>query len=379
MATTNEGTCATPSIDVKHGAMPSLPVANIGGGRVFTGWFTKAVGGDQITNETVIQYNIGTLYAHFTELVTPETVIIVGNNEKLTISDPNMEATALIVEKDGIASFATGGHLTVDRLILESTGNQSGQLVGLTASNLTVTGDVFFDFIPNGETGTQARTWYAIAVPWEVDAENGIFWKEGNRQLIIGRDFDLIYYDVEERASVGNKPSCWKYVQHQSDKIMHPGRLYMMYFDPGWKTIRFKAQDHSALIAAAPGVEHHDAVTGQTTDANWNGIANPAVYHAYLNASGITYAQVLNNGNLDDYQTHNEQSPVYSTITFNTYRFVVGKPVFVQATNDDAVSITPAVAPSLAPRRVRAAGVPEGVEAVYQLTVAAEGRPSTDN
>ena len=301
-------------------------------------------------------------------------------NAKDILINAGMEAHTLIVEKDGIASFATGGHLTVDRLILESTGNQSGQFVGLTASNLTVNGDVFFDFIPNGETGTQARTWYAIAVPWEVNAEEGIFWKEGNRQLIIGRDFDLIYYSGSERASVGNKPSCWKYVQNQSDKIMHPGRLYMMYFDPGWKTIRFKAQDHSALIAAAPGVEHHDAVTGQTTDANWNGIANPKVYHAYLNASGITYAQVLNNGNLDDYQTHNELSPVYSTITFSTYRFVVGKPVFVQATNDvPAVSITPAVTPSLAPRRVRAAGVPEGAEAVYQLTIAAEDRPSTDN
>ena len=371
--------CETASVDVKHGAtIESMPAATKEG-HSFDGWFTKAVGGDQITNETVIQRNIGTLYAHFTELVTPETVIIVGNNEKLTITDPNMEATALIVEKDGIASFATGGHLTVDRLILVSTGNQSGQLVGLTASNLTVNGDVFFDFIPNGETGTQARTWYAVAVPWEVNAEEGIFWKEGNRQLIIGRDFDLIYYSGSERASVGNKPSCWKYVQNQSDKIMHPGRLYMMYFDPGWKTIRFKAQDHSALIAAAPGVEHHDAVTGQTTDANWNGIANPKVYHAYLNASGITYAQVLNNGNLDDYQAHNELSPVYSTITFSTYRFVVGKPVFVQATNDVAVSITPAVAPSLAPRRVRAAGVPEGAEAVYQITIAAEDRPSTDN
>ena len=370
--------CETASVDVKHGATLTLPEATRDG-YTFDGWFTKAVGGDQITNETVIQRNIGRLYAHFTELVTPETVIIAGHGENVTVTDPDMEANALVIEKDGMVTFASGSHLTVQRLILESTGNQSGQLVGLTASNLTVNGDVFFDFIPNGETGTQARTWYAIAVPWEVNAEEGIFWKEGNRQLIIGRDFDLIYYSGSERASVGNKPSCWKYVQNQSDKIMHPGRLYMMYFDPGWKTIRFKAQDHSALIAAAPGVEHHDAVTGQTTDANWNGIANPKVYHAYLNASGITYAQVLNNGNLDDYQAHNELSPVYSTITFSTYRFVVGKPVFVQATNDVAVSITPAVAPSLAPRRVRAAGVPEGAEAVYQLTIAAEDRPSTDN
>ena len=375
----NGGTCATTSLNVKHGATLTLPEATKEG-HTFDGWFTKAVGGDQITNETVILRNIGTLYAHFTENVTPETVIIAGHGENVTVTDPGMEANTLVIEKDGMVTFASGSHLTVQRLILESTGNLSGQLLGLTSTNLEVTDDVFFDFIPNGEAGTQARTWYAIAVPWEVDAENGIFLKETGRRLVLGHDFDLIYYSGSERASVGNKPSCWKYVENDGDKTMHPGQLYMMYFDPGWKTIRFAKKSGRPIIASAPEVAHHDASTGQATDANWNGIANPKVFHAFLNAPGISYAQVLNNGSLDDYLTRNEMNPVYKTIAFSSYKFVVGKPVFVQATSDQSVVVTPAVgSPSLAPRRVRAAGVPEGIEAVYQLTVAAEGRPSTDN
>ena len=375
----NGGSCATASLNIQHGATlgESMPEATKEG-YTFDGWFTKAVGGDQITNETVILRNIGTLYAHFTEEVTPETVIIAGHGENVTVTDPDMEANALVIEKDGIASFATGGHLTVDRLILESTGNQSGQLVGVTASNLTVEEELFFDFIPNGEAGTQARTWYAVAVPWEVDAENGIFWKEGNRRLVLGHDFDLIYYDVAKRAEEGDSPACWKYVENDADKIMHPGRMYMMYFDPGWKTIRFKAKDNAtALTMAEPSVTTHSAATGNAKDANWNGIANPAVYHAYLDA-GTSYGQVLNNGSLDNYQNH-EGSPVYSTVALSSYKFVVGKPVYVQAEAAAAVDIRAAVSPSLAPRRVRAAGVPEGVETVYQLTIAAEGRPSTDN
>ena len=372
----NGGECATASIEVLHGATPTLPEASKEG-YTFDGWFTKAVGGDQITNETVIQRNIGTLYAQFTEGNPTETVLIAGNGERVTITEPNTEADVLIVKKDGVATFTTGG-LTVERLILESTGNQSGQLVGVTASNLTVEDELFFDFIPNGETGTQARTWYAVAVPWEVNAVNGIFWKEGNRHLIIGRDFDLIYYDVAKRAAEGDSPACWKYVQHDVDKIMHPGRMYMMYFDPGWKTIRFKANNNAtALTMAEPSVTTHSAATGNAKDANWNGIANPAVYHAYLDA-GTSYGQVLNNGSLDNYQNH-EGSPVYSTVMLSSYKFVVGKPVYVQAETATEVDIRAAVSPSLAPRRVRAAGVPEGAEAVYQLTIAAEDRPSTDN
>ena len=65
-AATNGGECATASINVKHGATAELPVATMAG-RDFEGWFTKAVGGDPITNETVIQRNIGTLYAQFVD------------------------------------------------------------------------------------------------------------------------------------------------------------------------------------------------------------------------------------------------------------------------------------------------------------------------
>ena len=214
--------------------------------------------------------------------------------------------------------------------MLQSTGNQSGQLVGLTDESIEVTEDVFFDFIPNGNAGTANRTWYAVAVPWEVDAENGIFLAETGRHLILGSDFDLVYYNVEKRAAEGDNPRCWTYVEFETDKVMHPGRFYMMYF-------------------------------------------------AYLNASGVSYAQVLNNGNLDDYFSHNETSPVYKTILFGGYKFVVGKPVFVQATNDQSVVVQPAVTPSLAPRRAHAAGLQDGIEAIYQVTIGEEGHSSMDN
>ncbi|MBQ3633214.1 MAG: InlB B-repeat-containing protein [Paludibacteraceae bacterium] len=375
-ATTNGGTCATTSAEVAHSATLILPEATKEG-YTFVGWFTKPVGGDQITNATVIQRNIGTLYAQFTSSNIVAGTSGDADDVTVTISDPEMEANALVVEKDGVVKIKDGASLTVDNFILESTGNQSGQVVNLTETNLTVSHHVYFDFIPNGTAGTQRRTWYAIAVPWEVDAANGISLKDG-RKLVLGRDFDLIYYNVEKRAAEGDSPQCWKYVEYDDDKVMHPGQMYMMYFgQEGWTTIRFEKIATAPIIAAAPSVKTHSSAIA--TDANWNGIANPAVYHAYLSATQVTYGQVLNNGSLDDYIAKNESNPVYETVQLNSYKFVVGKPVYVQAPEETPVMVKPAIASSLAPRRAKGNDLPDGIDNVFMVTIAEKGMPTADN
>ena len=362
----NGGECATASIEVLHGATPTLPEATKGGSNC-TGWFTKAIGGDQITNETAILRNIGTLYAQYNAL---------NVTAPLTISDTR-EVTDLRITTTG--SLTVTGKVTADNLILEATSDVSGQLDAASEDKLDIT-NAFFDWKPNGETGTANRTWYAIAVPWEVDAENGIFLKETGRHLVIGQDFDLIYYSGSERASVGNKPSCWKYVQHDASKTMRPGQLYMMYFDPGFKTIRFAKKSGSAVIYNSPvNVSTYSA--SDDKDANWNGIANPRTYYASLSAGSATYAQVLNNGNLDDYFA--DPGVVYQTINLGESKFTVGKPLFVQATQATPVVVTKettAVIVNAAPRRrAAAAELPKGIDAVYRLAIAGEDQPEADN
>ncbi len=360
----NGGECATASIEVLHGATPTLPEATKGGSNC-TGWFTKAIGGDQITNETAILRNIGTLYAQYNAL---------NVTAPLTISDTR-EVTDLRITTTG--SLTVTGKVIADNLILEATSDVSGQLDAASEDKLDIT-NAFFDWKPNGETGTASRTWYAIAVPWEVNAETGIFLKETGRHLVIGQDFDLIYYSGSERASQGNKPSCWKYVQNQSDKIMHPGQLYMMYFDPGFKTIRFAKKSGAAVLYTNPvSVSTFDAADDK--DANWNGIANPKTYYASLSAGTATYAQVLNNGNLDDYFA--DPGVVYQTIDLASSKFTVGKPLFVQATEATSVVVTKQTTAGIvnaAPRRA-AAELPKGIEAVYRLAIAGEDQPEADN
>ncbi len=291
--------------------------------------------------------------------------------------------TSITIKDDGKLVIPATSTLTVNSLILEATSNASGQL-DISKNNSIATVNAYFDWKPNGETGTASRTWYAIAVPWEVDAENGIFLKETGRHLVLGGDFDLIYYSGSERASVGNKPSCWKYVQHDANKTMRPGQLYMMYFDPGFVTIRFAKKAGAAVLYTAPvNVSlFPESTDNMDKDANWNGIANPKTYYASLSAGTATYAQVLNNGSLDDY-FGNSANPVYQTINLASSKFTVGKPLFVQATEATSVVVTQETTAGIvnaAPtRRTNAANLPKGIEAVYRLAIAGEDQPEADN
>ena len=216
-----------------------------------------------------------------------------------------------------------------------------------------------------------------------MDAENGILYKEGNRKLVLGRDFDLVWYDGQERAANGDGFACWRYLENETDKMMHPGKMYMMYFGSQFKTVRFEKHAGAPIVYtgdpnAVTDVSTYSLGTGNTTDANWNGIANPSVCHAFLNA-GTSYGQVLGNGNLDDYFA-NPANPIYNTVSLSSYKFVVGKPVFIQAAENKPVVVNPFISGALsAPKRAQALDLPKGIDAMYEVHIALEGHATTDN
>lgn len=305
--------------------------------------------------------------------------------------------TNLIIKDDGVVKIPSTSRINATNLYQEATSDASGQLITNANTSINITGHVYFDWTMNGSTGSVRRTWYAVAVPWEVDARTGITDKATGHTLTAGRDFDLIYYNGATRASEGNVASCWEYVQwdiqghdrqgnpRPVDNLLHPGRLYMMYFAAeGLQTVRFeKAAGADVMYMGSLNVNAYpESTDNDDKDGGWNGIANPRTYFASLSAGSATYAQVLNNGNLDDYFA-GESSPVYQTINLGASKFMVGKPIFLQATGDDPVVVTKQTTAgivSAAPRRNReTSATPEGIDAVYELTIAADGKPSSDN
>ena len=301
--------------------------------------------------------------------------LIAGNSDEanakdLSLTESGLKASSLVIEASGTVNITSDATVTVQNLILESNGSQSGQLIGTSSARLTVNEHAYFDLTLNA----QRRTWYAVAVPWAVNAETGISIK-GGRRLVLGRDFDLIYYQGNVRASEGPGYQCWKYAEDgDGDKIMHPGRAYMMYFGSEFETIRFENYDDTPFDDAVLTVSQYSA--SNTDDANWNGIANPRAYHATMGAGGATYGYYLNNGKVDEYNA-GEGEPTYKLVNLAAFNAIVGKPLFIQAVNTNSITTTPKIA--AAPRRIREIEIEEGVETVYEVTFGAEGSANRDN
>ena len=307
-------------MNVKHGATPTLPDATKNGVNC-SGWFTKAIGGDKITSETAILYNIGTLYAQYADL---------NVTAPLTVSDTR-EVSDLRITTTG--SLTINGSVTTNNFILESNGSTaSGQLLPGTGT-LTIVGNAYFDLKVNAKN----HQWYAVAVPWQVDATNGI--SVNGRTLSLGSDFDIIYYDGARRAEQG-KQKCWKYVENDGDKTLQPGTLYMIGLMSDASSIRFTKKFGEALLTTTTSVTAHSGAAA-STDQGWNGVANPALFHAFVNP-GVEEGQVY----LPDESR-------YETTPLNTTKFVVGEGAFVQAPADKAITVS-ANGAFGAPRRANA-------------------------
>ena len=308
---------------------------------------------------------------------------VVEDEHGQVATETTKDATTVCVS--GTLDITPAGTLNTNDFIIESTTDNSGQVTG--TGTLNVTGNAYFDVKFNGDEGTADRTWYAVAVPWEVDSETGIWSKEGNRPLIMGRDFDLVWYDGAERAAHGDSYACWRYLVHETDKKMHPGKMYMMYFRPGFKTVRFIKTPNAPINYMADEdaitkVKTYTLNTGNEKDANWNGIANPSIHYAKLGTEGVTYGQILNNGNVDDYLSHStEVQPVYSTVLLGEQNLVVGKPIAVQATTNNAsIVVTNNSVAYPAPKYGKVAtNMQEGIDVVYAVHFAAEGKTVKDN
>jgi hypothetical protein len=222
-----------------------------------------------------------------------------------------------------VASNAT---LTTNDLILEATPSSSGEITGEGTVNTT---NAYFHFSQEG--GFKARTWYAVAVPWQVNVPayelGGVYLKKGDGEFVqqtLGSTFDLIYYDGYRRSQGATK--AWNYVEEDDDdkQIMYPGRAYMIYLTSDADTIRF-AKDNEKLIYTEVPVAQYSSDNASL--ANWNGIANPAIYRAYLNV-GATEGRG---------QVYNPDSKGYEWFNMSENKLQVGQPIFVQSAKEGSI------------------------------------------
>jgi hypothetical protein len=227
---------------------------------------------------------------------------------------------------------------------------QSGQIIN--ANNITLYGNA--DFILSKDFAK--RTWYCIAVPWKVDVNGGII--INGKAAVLGTDIDICYYDGAVRAAQGKVSSCWVYMKNLSTKkILEPGRAYMIaLLKTSATSITFRKKTQEPLLTTETNVQSYPSSTA--TDAGWNAIANPSLFHAFVNA-GSDGAHA---------QRYNSADDSYEWFNLNDHKLVVGEPIYVQA--PAAKSIVVANGASYAPaRRAKAQTVPTK----YEVSITAAG------
>ncbi len=231
-----------------------------------------------------------------------------------------------------------------------------------------------FKFTQSG--GFKARHWYSVAVPWQVDVPwnngytltGGISAKSGAgafRSLALGRDIDLIYYDGAERANHGHSDDCWRYVEDDGqNEAMQPGKAYMFYLLQDADTLLFVRKEGADLHTNVTTVTAYEEQTNNSNkDANWNGIANPATYKAYLNA-GTTVGYI--------YVTETDQ---YKLINLDQEegKLVVGQAVYVQVATGGETSMVVKANRTFEPQSAPIRQMAASSKARYDVSITANG------
>jgi hypothetical protein len=208
----------------------------------------------------------------------------------------------------------------------------------INANNITLYGNA--DFVL--QQTIEAGKWYSIAVPWRVNANGGVYLGDATTPATLGPDFEVIYYDGSVRATQGPGAHCWVYMKNlgSSQKVLEPGRAYMIYLKKNnVSKITFRKTAKANLLTTSTSVNSYPETTDNDgKDANWNAIANPSLFHAYINA-GSDEAKA---------QRYLADEERYDWFNLNAHQLVVGEPIYVQAPSDKSVVANGA---SYAPRR----------------------------
>ena len=242
----------------------------------------------------------------------------------------------VVVEVGGKVTIQTEARLTVNNFVIKSTmaGGESGQVIGVTTENFVVEGEAYYDVVL-GDNGNPNK-WHAFAVPFNVDAINGVYDLDDNK-LTNEVNYAIMDYhgDVRAQGQYG-----WKKFRG----IMQPGVFYLMTVDGARTTYRMKMNGGFSYAENNISVTYYTGA-GQTTDAGWNGIANNQLSYSSV---GV------------DVQVLNPTSYTFEPMTENSTNFTVGTPFFYQADNA-TTEITLDAAngsnPAYAPARVGAAEI----------------------
>lgn len=306
---------------------------------VFDGWTDNPNGaGNYYKNGLTPKATAdATYYAHFKEEEVANDLILGVNDTHSMSSDE-----------------------TFDNLYISSNGVDASSQIAFNGHQLSAT-NAYFDLTLNA----RARQWYQFAVPWEVDAATGI--SVNGVTLSLGSNFDVIYHNSYDRAAAGpNRYTNWTYVA--DGETLKPGTLYMIVLMSNTSTVRFTKKDGAPISTTETAVSLYPS-TLSDEDANWNGVSNPALFHAFVNP-GVQYGQIYVARTEGDGDGH------YDIIDFSERKFVVGRGAFVQVELPKTIEVSYGGSYAAARRRMKASDT--DINAKYEVRLAPINKAYTD-
>lgn len=244
-------------------------------------------------------------------LVVPAIPITVKGNDKTLTGD-------IAIANGG--SIDLQSELTATNLYLASQAGSSSQV--LNADKLTITGSAYIDITlePNAATASSSR-WYAIAVPFDVNTENGVF-DTNNQPQVCETNVRFAQWNGEARATSGTG------FQYPYCGTLEAGKLYMMTINGSNNVWRFKAKESFAEITELELTAFGNDGTAEE-NKGWNAISNPSLSYAKVSETeGYAYLY------------HSETND-YTAQDLADCSFVMGSPFVVQVATNKTITFTP--------------------------------------
>ena len=258
-----------------------------------------------------------------------ETIVVENGGQVVVNNDVN--ADDFIVEQGGKVTLTDNVNTPVFRISTAIGQNSSsGQVVAganlLNAQAIYMDVQLVTDEERNAmvnEKGQQfSRYWYTISAPFDVNISDG-FYTTDDMHLVNNQHIQVWSFAPDQYANGGRG---WKRCQD----VMHKNQAHLIGFAPSAfggeeenvpNVIRLKAASYNFNTPVSSFDLYQNV--GTAREYNWNGLANPSLYHINVNVT-ITV-----------YDNYNHQ---YSTGTKNT--FVVGSPIFCQWVVNEVTSVT---------------------------------------
>ena len=262
--------------------------------------------------------------------VTGEATYTAQFLENRTISNEqtisaNTEVSTITVETSGELTVNNNITLTAENLILKSTSGASGQIIPAgNKSKFNVT-NAYYDLNLN----IDGRHWFAFGVPWVVNLDvTPLTEVESGRTLVLGRDYEIVYYNGATRATQGAGAHCWEKVA-DGTHILQPGKGYMIAFAGHINTVRFaKATGTPVIFNGTVKLQNE---YGDGDNNGWNGLANPMAFHAKFTDDDAPTVGYVHNGEEIGHDG-------YTECNLENKRMIVGKMVYVQVASTDTVT-----------------------------------------